>query len=168
MATMKNMHDLVWEREFEIADTEAEMRRDRVERIRRRAALRGAPGKAGNGLPSPNLPMDQREVSVVAAEVPDMTRHGHTRLRQRGIAMSDVLTIIAHGLEQRSHGATRYFLDRAARACLAVQMPVALRAFPKLDIQVVLSDNGALITAAHRTKRIRRDIQKKSRRSFSD
>ena len=47
-------------------------------------------------------------------------------------------------------------------------MPQALRSLPSLDIHVVLADDGRLITAAHRTKRIRRDIRKTFRPSTND
>lgn len=69
---------------------------------------------------------------------------------------------------QRSHGATRCFLDRASRERLAVEMPAALQSFVKLDTQVAIADDGSLITAAHRTQRIRRDIQRRRTLAIND
>ena len=97
-----------------------------------------------------------------------MTRHGQTRMRQRGITVDQVVTLLDFGNEQRSHGASRFFLDRQARARIAVEMPQALRTLPSLDIHVVLADDGRLITAEYRTKRLRRDIHKTFRTSTND
>ena len=63
------------------------------------------------------------------------------------------------GFAQRSHGATRYALDKKARQLLAeVVSPDALRRTGSLDIVAVFSDEGALVTASHRTGRLRRDV----------
>jgi len=91
---------------------------------------------------------------------PALTRHAKTRLRQRAITVEQVLMVIDFGSEQRAHGASRFFLDKLARHRLTQVQPNALRDLGSLDIQVVLADDGRLITAAHRTKRIRREIQR--------
>ena len=95
---------------------------------------------------------------------PALTRHAETRLRQRAITVEQVVMVIDFGSEQRAHGASRFFLDKVARHRLAQVQPSAQRDLGSLDIQVVLADDGRLITAAHRTKRIRRDIQRSYRR----
>ena len=93
-----------------------------------------------------------------------ITRHAETRLRQRAITVEQVLMVIDFGSEQRAHGASRFFLDKRARHRLTQVQPSALRDIGSLDIQVVLADDGRVITAAHRTKRIRREIQQAYRR----
>ena len=93
-------------------------------------------------------------------KAPALTRHAERRLRQRAITFEQVLMVIDFGSEQRTHGASRFFLDKVARHRLTQAQPSALRDHRSLDIQVVLADDGRIITAAHRTKRIRRDIQR--------
>lgn len=168
MATLKEFRNMVWQHEFDIADQETNLRAQRIERVRRAAASRSSGTAARSALPTQVASSNTRELGAVAAHVPNMTRHGQTRLRQRGITVDQVVTLLAFGNEQRSHGASRFFLDRQARARIAVEMPQALRSLPSLDIHVVLADDGRLITAAHRTKRIRRDIRKTFRPSTND
>lgn len=168
MTTLKEFRNMVWQHEFDIADEETNLRTQRIERVRRSAASRSSGTAARSALPTQVASSNVRELGAVAAHVPNMTRHGQTRLRQRGITVDQVVTLIAFGHEQRSHGASRFFLDRQARARIAVEMPQALRSLPSLDIQVVLADDGRLITAAHRTRRIRRDNCQTFRPSAND
>lgn len=168
MATLKEFRNMVWQHEFDIADEETNLRAQRIERARRAAAARSAGTATRCGLPTQLTTSGARDTGAVASHVPNMTRHGLTRLRQRGITVDQVVTLLDFGSEQRSHGASRFFLDRQARARIAVEMPLALRALPSLDIHVVLADDGRLITAAHRTKRIRRDISKNFRHITND
>lgn len=168
MATLKEFRNMVWQHEFDIADQETSLRAQRIERVRRAAASRSSGTAARSALPSQVASSTTRELGAVAAHVPNMTRHGQARLRQRGITIDQVVTLLDFGSEQRSHGASRFFLDRQARARIAVEMPQALHSLPNLDIHVVLADNGRLITAAYRTKRLRRDICKTFRRSTND
>jgi hypothetical protein len=168
MATLKEFRNMVWQHEFDIADLETNLRVQRIERVRRAAVSRSSGTACCGALPTQLAAPITRELGAVAAHVPNMTRHGHTRLRQRGITVDQVVTLIDFGSEQRSHGASRFFLDRQARVRIAVEMPEALRSLPNLDIHVVLADDGRLITATHRTKRIRRDIQKPYRRATND
>ena len=165
MTTTKQLRQIAWDHEFDLADDEACSMLGRRERVRRLAAHRADRDEEANGLPSPRPETDRREVVRVARGVPDLSRHGRTRLQQRGIALEQVLTVLDYGREQRAHGASRYFLDRSSRQRLAVEMPTALRSLHTLDIHVVISDEGSLITAAHRTKRIRREIQNSRRRT---
>ena len=168
MATLKEFRNMVWQHEFDIADQETNLRAQRIERVRRAAASRSSGTAARSALPTQTVSSNTRELGAVAAHVPNMPRHGQTRLRQRGITVDQVVTLLAFGNEQRSHGASRFFLDRQARARIAVEMPQALRSLPSLDIHVVLADDGRLITAAHRTKRLRRDTRKTFRPSTND
>lgn len=168
MATIKEFRHMVWQHEFDIANQVSNLRTQRIERLRRAAASRASGAAARRAHPTQVAAVSNRGLGAVAEHLPNMTRHGLTRLRQRGITIDQVLTLIDYGNEQRSHGASRFFLDRQARVRIAVEMPEALRALPSLDIHVVLADDGRLITAAHRTKRIRRDIRKNSRPSTND
>lgn len=165
MTTTKQLRQIAWSHESEIADEEACTAHGHRERVRRLAAQRASRGADTNRVPSPQPETERREVIKVAHGVPDLSRHGRTRLRQRGIALEQVLTVLDYGREQRAHGASRFFLDRGSRQLLAVEMPTVLRSLRTLDIHVVISDEGSLITAAHRTKRIRRDIQHTGRRT---
>ena len=130
-------------------DEEPSVRPDKY--FRRRTAQRATPDRENGCAPG-------------WGSAPALTRHAETRLRQRAITVDQVLMIIDFGKEQRSHGASRFFLDKVARNRLIQAQPSAMRDLGSLDIQVVLADDGRLITAAHRTKRIRRDIQRTYRR----
>ena len=168
MATIKEFRNMVWQREFDIADDETNLRTQRIERVRRAAVHRSLGNASRAALPAQLATTTVRETGAVAAEVPNMTRHGQTRLRQRGITVDQVVTLLDFGSQQRSRGASRFFLDHQARARIAVEMPQALRSLQTLDILVVLADDGRLITAAHRTKRIRRDVSQVQRRILND
>jgi hypothetical protein len=160
MATIKEIRSMIWDHEFDIVDSEAELGRRRFERARRAAIHRTLRTPKRSASPCEAMRRAPRDAGVVAAGIPNLSRHGAARLSQRGITMDQVVTVLDFGAEQRSHGATRYFLDHRARTRLEVEMPEALRSLRTLDIQVVMGDDGRLVTAAHRTKRIRREIQK--------
>ncbi len=85
------------------------------------------------------------------------TAHAHSRCQQRGIPSAVVDLIVDFGAEVRTHGASKYYLDRRARSDLRrVVGPQALRQVEhKLNCYVVVADDGVLVTAAPRTKRIR-------------
>ena len=146
-----------------VGDEERSMRRRRKPSDRTRAPW---PRPANNAIcPSARTrQISGREFLAVPPGVPDLSHHGRARLQQRGIAIDQVLTILDYGQEQRAHGASRYFLNRRGRERLTLEMPELIRSFRTLDIQVVIADDGCLITAAHRTKRIRREIQRNRRR----
>ena len=85
------------------------------------------------------------------------TAHARSRCQQRGIPSVVVDLIVDFGVEVRTHGASKYYLDRKTRSdlCRAVG-PQALRQVEhKLNCYVVVADDGVLVTAAPRTKRIR-------------
>ncbi len=87
----------------------------------------------------------------------ETTVHARSRCQQRGIPPAIVDLIVDFGAEVRSHGASKYYLDRKARSDLRRAVgPRALRQVEhKLDCYVVVADDGVLITAAPRTTRIR-------------
>lgn len=155
MTTLKQIRQLAWDHEFSVADEEF-ARLDGRERTRRAAMMSNRQGPAHGRVPSPSKARTERPVPIIAPGIPDLSRHGQRRLQQRGITMDQVLTVMDFGREERSHGASRYLLDKKSRALLATEMPTALRSLRSLDIHVVVSDQGTLITAAHRTRRSRR------------
>ena len=85
------------------------------------------------------------------------TVHARSRCQQRGIAPAVVALIVDFGAEVRGHGVSKYYMDRKARTELSRAVdPRALRQVErKLNCYVVVADDGVLITAAPRTKRIR-------------
>ena len=85
------------------------------------------------------------------------TVHARSRCQQRGIVPAIVDLIVDFGAEVRSHGASKYYLDRKARTDLRRAVgSQALRQYEqKLNCYVVVADDGVLITAAPRTTRIR-------------
>lgn len=87
-----------------------------------------------------------------------MTHHAQTRMQQRALSQTAVEAILQFGEVARSHGAERYFLTRASRRRLELDLGQGLaRAHAReLDAYVVVSDDGRLITCARRTRRLRR------------
>lgn len=86
-----------------------------------------------------------------------MTQHAQTRIQQRGIPSSAVDAILAFGCRKRHHGADVYFLDRQSRSRVANSL--GRKQYAKiersLDSYLVVSDDGAIITAAHRKQRLK-------------
>jgi hypothetical protein len=85
------------------------------------------------------------------------TEHARSRCQQRGISPMVVDLLVRFGAEVRSHGASKYYLDRKARSALAKTMGrEALRRYEhKLNCYVIVADDGMLVTAALRTTRIK-------------
>lgn len=155
MTTLKQARELAWQHEFDLLDDEISTRRHARKRAHRAALHRSA------GATQPVLPPAKSELPqhLVAMPTIPLTRHAELRLKSRGITMTQVLIVTEFATPQRSHGATRYAFDKKSRQCLAATMPPSqLRGLGRLDIVTVLADDGSLITAAHRTKRFRRDI----------
>ena len=150
----KAARQLAWQREFDLVDEQAACRlhgRDRG----RRAVLH----RRGVMVSLTRGPEATRGDLLDALPAMPMTRHAEHRLKNRGITMQQVLTVTTFGRPERVHGATRYALDKSARQLLEQAMPAdQLRSLRKLDIVAVVSDTGALITASHRTERLRREL----------
>lgn len=155
MTTMKQARAIAWQHEFDLLDDEGSTRLHARQRAHRAALHRSADAT------QPVLPSARSELPrhLVAMPTIPLTRHAEVRLKSRGITMAQVLIVTEFATPQRSHGATRYAFDRKSRQYLAATMPPSqLRRLGRLDIVAVLADNGSLITAAHRTERLRRDI----------
>lgn len=154
MTTLKQARAIAWQHEFDLLDDEGSARIHARQRAHRIALHRSADATL------PGVPCARSELAqhVVAMPTNRLTRHADVRLKNRGITMAQVLIVTAFATPQRSHGATRYAFDRKSREYLAATMPPSqLRRLGRLDIVAVLADDGSLITAAHRTQRLRRD-----------
>lgn len=89
-----------------------------------------------------------------------MTRHAQTRLQQRAIPPIVVDLLDEFGSRFRASGAERVVFDKAAikrvRRHLGGDRGLRL-VEPWLGVYAVLGDDGHLVTAAHRSRRIWRD-----------
>ncbi|TXN17218.1 hypothetical protein FV219_00900 [Methylobacterium sp. WL122] len=88
-----------------------------------------------------------------------MTLHAEARLQQRAIPLFVVEMLAEFGSAARCGGAERLTFDKAARRRLARYLggDRSLRMIDRwLGVYAVISDNGRLITASHRTRRFRR------------
>lgn len=88
------------------------------------------------------------------------TNHAEIRLRQRGIPLAVIEWLVSYGSSRFDHhrGLIFYF-DSRSRAALRTAMDRAAlaRYSEHLDCYVVVSTNGEVITAGHRTRRFRFD-----------
>lgn len=151
----KHMKPLAWRHEFDLVDEEIGGRLHMRE-LARRAAM----GRAAASLSSTRSATVDPTAHGVALPPHPLTRHAAHRLKNRGITPQQLQLVTDFGAAQRAHGATRFALDRKARQQIERTLPPEqLRSLKSLDIVAVLSDDGAVITVAHRTRRLRRDIQ---------
>lgn len=149
----KRTRELPWQAEFDLLDAKTQVRVNTRERARHVAAKR-----AGQ-LPSPAANRPQKEHAESTDPMLPLTRHAAHRMKNRGITLKQVLLVTDFGQPQRVHGATRYALDKQARQLVEKMLPhEELRQLRSLDIVAVVADDGYLITAAHRTGRLRRDL----------
>lgn len=89
-----------------------------------------------------------------------ITRHCHERLQQRAIPDMIAGLLLDYGSRQRSHGADILFVDKRGRKEIrrAIGGHRNMRLIePFLNVMLIVSDDGTLITAARRTRRIRRN-----------
>ena len=86
-----------------------------------------------------------------------ITHHAQTRIQQRGIPSSAIDAILAFGCRKRRQGADIYILDRQARSRMANSL--GRKEYAKiersLDSYLVVGNDGAIITAAHRKQRLK-------------
>ena len=85
------------------------------------------------------------------------TQHGAKRCQQRGITPEVIDAILAYGKGRQRRGAEVYYMDRSARRRAAAELGPRRYAqlADKLNRYVVLSDDGSLITAAPRRRRLK-------------
>lgn len=86
-----------------------------------------------------------------------LTRHAEVRMQQRGISMAAVDALLSFGYQRRHRGADVYFLDKRARTRLVNELGRTRygKLEKALDSYLVVSDDGDVITAAHRHHRLR-------------
>ena len=87
-----------------------------------------------------------------------LTRHAATRCQQRGLPpmLLDVLMQCGSSVPA-GDGAVKVFIDKAARRRIKVYAgPLASTLHEYLDVYAIVAADGQVITAAHRTERIRR------------
>ena len=86
-----------------------------------------------------------------------LTAHAESRCQQRGIRPEIVQTILSYGRRQRRHGADVCYMDHRARkqAELDLGHHDYSRIESKLSAYLVVADDGALITAGHRLRRLK-------------
>lgn len=88
----------------------------------------------------------------------EITLHAQRRLQQRGIPAEALNLLLDFGQEKHvGRGCTAFAMDHAAR-WRARQMlgDMAFRRLePHLNAYVVLAEDGAVVTAAHRYRRIK-------------
>jgi len=85
------------------------------------------------------------------------TLHARSRLQQRSIPPAIVDWLVQFGHPMRHDGADVYSFDRKGRKRLKQFLGTVAfkRVQDLLDVYAVLSDDGQLVTVAHRTKRLR-------------
>ena len=84
-----------------------------------------------------------------------LTRHAERRLAGRAISEDDLALLFDFCRPVRARGADRYAFDRAAREEIRRTLGKAAyrRIAGRLNVYAVVSDDGAVITAGHRTRR---------------
>ena len=84
------------------------------------------------------------------------THHAQARMQQRAIPDAAIEALLAFGTPHRRGHADVYCLDRRGRARAAEAMGWAgyRRIEKALDAYVVMGDDGCVITAAHRCRRM--------------
>ena len=86
-----------------------------------------------------------------------LTKHASQRIQQRGISTEAVDAILAYGTRRRHRGADIYYLLKKSRRRLsgAFGRERYSKLERALDSYVVVSDDGAILTAAHRLHRLK-------------
>jgi len=87
-----------------------------------------------------------------------MTLHAQRRMQQRGIPPLIVDLLDEFGASERCVGAERLYFNKAARSRLSRAHGAGGTAVIDkwLGVYAVISDTGALITVAHRRRRLKR------------
>ena len=85
------------------------------------------------------------------------THHAEARMQQRGISHQAVDALMAYGEYRRHRGAEVCYLTKQSRSRMLKDMgkPAFMKLEKALDAYVVVSDEGAIITAGHRYHRLK-------------
>ena len=84
------------------------------------------------------------------------TKHAQDRCAQRAISPFVVGLLLEYGEVSYRHGAEIYYFDKRSRRGLRRELGAAIYKRLKDQLNVYVVANDKVITAAHRTKRIRR------------
>ncbi|MBX7482083.1 DUF4258 domain-containing protein [Qipengyuania qiaonensis] len=85
------------------------------------------------------------------------THHAEARMQQRGISHQAVDALMAYGEYRRHRGAEVCYLTKQSRSRMLKDMgkPAFMKLEKALDTYVVVSGEGAIITAGHRYHRLK-------------
>lgn len=85
------------------------------------------------------------------------SRHAQIRCQQRGISKNVIEVLLSYGTRRYRHGAEVCFMDRPGRRRAAASLGSKRFAgvADRLDCYLVLSDEGTIITAAPRVRRMK-------------
>ena len=84
------------------------------------------------------------------------TAHATARCQQRSISSDVVETLLAYGEWRRHAGADVYYLTRRSRSRARAALGDRYRKLERsLNAYLVMSDDGALVTAARRYRRLK-------------
>jgi len=86
------------------------------------------------------------------------TKHAASRMQQRGLARLQLDLLLDFGTrEPAGGGSVKVFMDRAARKRLrAYAGPLSAKCLEHIDVYAIVNPEGHVVTAAHRTERVRR------------
>lgn len=87
----------------------------------------------------------------------EFTRNAQTCAQKRGIQSDVIEALLTYGKARIRYGAEVVFMDKSARA--AARQAMGEKAYAKLadrlDCYLVVAGDGAVVTCAHRTDRLR-------------
>jgi len=94
----------------------------------------------------------------IPADMTPFSRHALGRMAQRALPTAALDLVLSYGASIRVHGADSYFFDKAARRRAREQLgDTAARCAERyMNTYAVVADDGTVITAAWRTRRLRR------------
>lgn len=87
---------------------------------------------------------------------PSFSHHGCRRQQKRAVSPLVIDWLVGYGRSVRRHGADVYFFDKTARRTLQSDIGALAyrRLVDQLNAYVVMSDEGKVITAGWRTRRV--------------
>lgn len=84
------------------------------------------------------------------------TNHAQARCQQRAIPAAAVDALLSYGERKRHHGADVYFLTKRSRLRAQKELGQQYRSLEKaLNSYLVIADDGTLITAGRRYRRLK-------------
>jgi acid phosphatase class B len=84
------------------------------------------------------------------------TAHAQARCQQRSIPSEVVDALLSYGERRRHRGADVYYLTKAARTRASGALGTHYRRMEKaLNSYIVVADDGQVITAGHRYRRLK-------------